>query len=285
MHWAVERVCEPRFVTYLEELVNRFAMALDNVRLFAAATSERQHAREEAAFAERMVAIVSHDLRNPLTAIRLASRVIASKALAPEHQPPAQLIVRSSERMMRLIGQLLNFARLHRGMSLPMTFESAHLHQIANRIVDEVRHASPGADIRIVLVGRDDLTCDIVGVEAILSNLLYNAIQHGTKGPITISVREGSAENIEIDVHNVGPAIPDDVQATMFEAFRQGAATGSSAAAKGVGLGLYITREVLRAHGGTINVHSPDRNGTTFSVSLPRYPRVRAELEEPVVRH
>jgi signal transduction histidine kinase len=157
-------------------------------------------------------------------------------------------------------------------MTLPMKFEAAHLHQIAHRIVEEVRRSYPGREIELDAAGRDDLTCDIVGVEEVLSNLLANAIQHGATGPITITIRDVGAEAIAIQVHNVGAAIPDDTQATMFEAFRQGATAGARVK-KGLGLGLYITREVVRAHGGTIQVRSPDGDGTTFLVVLPRYPR------------
>jgi signal transduction histidine kinase len=277
--WMGERLCDPMFVTYLEELANRFATTVDSARLFAASASERQRAQDEAAFAERLVAIVSHDLRSPLTAIRLASRTLAQKPGSPTHLGIAQVIERSSGRMTRLIGQLLDFAHLHRGMSLPMKFESAHLHEIARRIVEEAQHGVPRAEIELQLRGGDDLICDVVGVEAILANLLGNAIQHGAEGPITISIREAGADSFAIEIHNLGPAIPEDVQATMFEAFRRRAPAGAPVT-KSLGLGLYITREILRAHGGTVRVQSPDRDGTTFSVWLPRHPLLPAEPRE-----
>jgi signal transduction histidine kinase len=182
-----------------------------------------------------------------------------------------QQIVRCSERMMRLIGQLLDFSRLHRGMGLPMKFESAHLHPIAHRIVEEVRHSSPGTDIELDAAGHDELSCDIVGIEEVLSNLLYNAVQHGAAGRITITIREVGTEQITIYVHNLGPAIPEDVQASMFEAFRSRARPGAPAT-KSLGLGLYIAQEIVRAHGGSISVRSPDHNGTSFTVLLPRTP-------------
>jgi signal transduction histidine kinase len=272
-YWKAERAFEPMFIRFLEELVNRFAIALDNARLFVAIQSERQRAQEEASFSERLLAIVSHDLRNPLFAIRLASRSLAGSALDADQLWSAQQIVRSSERMMRLIGQLLDFSRLHRGMSLPMKFESAHLHAIAHRIVEEVRHGSPGTEIELDAAGRDDLTCDVVGVEQVLSNLLSNAIQHGAKGRITITIRDAGVEGIAIQVHNVGPPIPDEVRATMFEAFRQGEGPDARAK-KGLGLGLYIAREIVRAHGGTIGVRSPDRTAPPSRCCCPD-PRTR----------
>jgi signal transduction histidine kinase len=284
LHWAAEHAFEPMEITYFEQLVHRFGITLDNARLFAATVAERQHAEDEAAFAERLVAIVSHDLRNPLTVIRLASRALARKPLAPADVEAAELIARSSERMKRLIGQLLDFARLHRGMSLPMKFESAHLYEIAKRMVEEAQRGVPGSQIALELAGRDDILCDVVGVEAILSNLLNNAIQHGAEGPIQVRIRETDAGIFAIDIHNPGPAIPGDEQATMFEAFHRRASAGD-AHTKSLGLGLYITREIVRAHGGAIRVVSPDGDGTTFSVLLPRRPTPPAEPLEPAAHH
>jgi signal transduction histidine kinase len=283
MRWASPHVFEPMFISYVEELANRFAIALDNARLDAATRAERQRAKDEAAFAERLLAIVSHDLRNPLTAILLASRLLAGGRLEAEHMRLARQIVRSSERMTRLIGQLLDFARLHRGMSLPMYFEPAHLHEIADRIVEEVRHSHEGAVLEIAELGRDDLVCDVVGMESVLANLLYNAVQHGVSGPVTVTIRDGGSGHIAFDVHNFGFAIPDQVRAVMFEAFRRGAREDTRT--KSLGLGLFIAREIVRAHGGTISVRSTDREGTTFSVLLPRQPRELADAEPPAAHH
>jgi signal transduction histidine kinase len=284
MYWVAERSFEPMFVSYLEELVNRFAITLDSARLFATTLSEQQRTKEEALFAERLLAIVSHDLRNPLTAIRLASRALADRLRESEQMGIAQQILRSSERMMRLIGQLLDFARLHRGLSLPMRFESAHLHQIALRIVEEARYGAAGATIALDAVGSDDVICDVVGVEAVVANLVYNAIQHGAKGLITVTIREAGSESFAIDVHNPGPPIAADLQPTLFEAFRRRAPVAGRNG-RHLGLGLYIAREILRAHGGTIDVQSPDRDGTTFTVILPRAPRAYAEEPQPTAPH
>jgi signal transduction histidine kinase len=284
LQWAAWRAFEPMFITYIEQLVNRFGITLDNARLFAETMSEREHAQEEAAFAERLVAIVSHDLRNPLTVIRLAGRALAGKPPSPDDLAAARLIVRSCERMTRLIGQLLDFARLHRGMKLPMKYEAAHLHEIAGRIVDEARQGVAGADIALEVAGSDNLICDIVGVESIFANLIHNALQHGAKGVITVSIRETDPQLFAIDVHNPGPPIPEEVQATMFEAFRRRAPAGAPAN-KSLGLGLYITREILRVHGGTIRVTSPDGDGTTFAILLPRSPPEYAETRETPTLH
>ena len=101
-----------------------------------------------------------------------------------------------------------------------------------------------------------------------LSNLISNAIQHGARGPIDVTLHETESNAVAIEVHNIGPAIPRAVQPHLFEAFRQETAPGNQGS--NIGLGLFIANEIARAHGGRIVVRSPDRNGTTFSVALPR---------------
>jgi len=101
----------------------------------------------------------------------------------------------------------------------------------------------------------------------LLSNLISNAIQHGTRGPIDVTVHETGPNAVAIEVHNVGPAIPKAAQPHLFEAFYRETAAGNQ---RSIGLGLFIAAEIVRAHGGSITVRSPDRNGTTFSVVLPR---------------
>jgi signal transduction histidine kinase len=113
----------------------------------------------------------------------------------------------------------------------------------------------------------------------VLSNLIGNAIQHGTTGPIIVTVRDATADAVAIEVHNVGQAIPQVAQARIFDAFNRDAAAGDRGSS--VGLGLYIANQIVRAHGGAIAVRSPDGDGTTFSVVLPRRPAIGWSPVEP----
>ena len=101
-----------------------------------------------------------------------------------------------------------------------------------------------------------------------MSNLIGNALQYRTSGPVDVSVHDEGADRVVIEVHNFGPAIPEEVQASLFDAFRRESATNGGS--QSLGLGLFIAREIVRAHGGSVVVHSPDRGGTTFVVELPR---------------
>jgi len=102
-------------------------------------------------------------------------------------------------------------------------------------------------------------------------SLLGNAIQHGTVGPISVTVRETTPDALAIEVPNFGRAIPKAAQAGIFDAFNREATAGPGDRLS-VGLGLFIANQIVCAHGGSIAVRSPDRDGTTFSVVLPRRP-------------
>jgi len=99
--------------------------------------------------------------------------------------------------------------------------------------------------------------------------LLANAVLHGTQTPISVTIRDRPPDSVTIAVHNLGPPIPEPLQAVIFDAFRPEANRGDRDS-ESIGLGLFITSEIVREHGGTIAVLSPDREGTTFTVLLPR---------------
>jgi signal transduction histidine kinase len=255
-------------------------MAMHNAELFHTAKNERERAEEAAALRERLVAIVGHDLRNPLQAIiMVASALKKSSALATDGEELISAIQHSANRMTRLISQILDFARIRSGQSSELHFESADLRQVCQSVIDEFRHSRPDKGTALSIEGRTDMVFDSDRIAQVLSNLIGNAIQHGTEGQISVTVREAPPDAVAIDVHNFGPAIPQDAQAGIFDAFNRGPiAAGSDSS---IGLGLFIANQIVRAHGGSIAVRSPDREGTTFSVVLPRRPVVGWNPVEP----
>ena len=243
----------------------------DRVARFLAKT-ERERAEEAAALRERLVAIVGHDLRNPLSAISMAAQLLSSHALATADEHLVNQIRRSANRMTRMIGQILDFARIRSGQSFDLRLESADLRQVCQAVIDELRLSKPDQEITLSIEGQTDALIDSDRIAQVLSNLMSNAIQHGTRGPIGVTVHETEPNVVAIEVHNVGPAIPRSALAGLFEAFNRGTAAGNHRSS--IGLGLFIAKEIVRAHGGSIVVRSPDRNGTTFSVVLPRRPAI-----------
>jgi PAS domain S-box-containing protein len=270
---AGTRVYNENDLVFAEELARRASTAMHNAELFQTAKEERERAEESAALRERLIAIVGHDLRNPLTSIRMAAHMLSSSALAASEEELVSRLQRSANRMTRMIDQILDFARIRSGQSFALQFESVDLRQISQSVIDELRLSSPDQKIALSIEGRADAIIDSDRIAQVLSNLIGNAIKYGSAGPISVTIRETTPDAVAIDVHNFGPAIPKSAQARIFEAFNREAAGENRLS---IGLGLFIAKEIVRAHGGLIAVRSPDRDGTTFSVVLPRRPRLRS---------
>ena len=268
---APPRVYNERDLVFAEELARRASMAMQNAELFQTAKQERERAEESATLRERLVAIVGHDLRNPLQAIMtLASALENSSVLTTGGEDLIRAIQQSANRMARMISQILDFARIRSGQSFDLQFESADLRKFCQSVVDEFGLSRPGKEIVLSIEGRTDVLFDCDRMAQVLVNLIGNAIQHGTGGSISVTVRDATPDAVAIEVHNFGPEIPKDAQAGLFAAFnRRPTARGDGSS---VGLGLFIANQIVRAHGGSIAVLSPDRDGTTFSVVLPRRP-------------
>jgi len=265
------RVYNERDLAFAEELGRRASSAMHNAKLLQDAKMQRERAEEAAALRERLVAIVGHDLRNPLSAISMASQILSRSGLPALEDKLVTGIQAAANRMIRLISQVLDFARIRAGMSFTLHFKRANLHRICRTVVDELQLSRPDQPFDVDLAGDGHAVCDPDRMAQVLSNLIGNAIQHGTHGPIGVTMRDEAPDSVSIAVHNFGPPIPEHLQDVIFDAFRH-EADGSRSASESIGLGLFITREIVRQHGGVITVQSPDRDGTTFIVVLPRKP-------------
>jgi PAS domain S-box-containing protein len=264
------RVYNERDLAFAEELGRRASHAMHNAHLFQEAKAQRELAVEAAALRERLVAVVGHDLRNPLSAISMAAQILIRSGLAPREEKLVTRIQASATRMSRLIAQVLDFARIRAGI-FTLRFTPSNLHQICNAVVDEMRLSKPDQQFVLDLAGDGDVLCDPDRMAQVLCNLLINAIQHGTRGPVSVTMRDRPPDGVTIEVHNFGPPIPGRLKAVIFHAFRLEADRGGRQS-ESVGLGLFITNEIVREHGGTITVRSPDRDGTTFTIVVPRKP-------------
>lgn len=223
-------------------------------------------AQRRALFAEQMVAIVSHDLKNPLTAIRMASDMLDRSERTPKERQLLGHIGHSSERAQRMIADLLDFtqARLGQGISIKTT--PLDLHSVIQHAVDELRMAFPRATLIHQAEGIGQACLDADRVQQIIGNLVANSVAYGDlRLPITITSRLGQS-GCEVAVHNHGAAIPQTLLAGLFEPMTRGTDQGSEV--RSVGLGLYIVRELAKAHGGDVAVSSCANTGTTFTVVL-----------------
>jgi signal transduction histidine kinase len=223
---------------------------------------------------QMFLAILGHDLRNPLGAMKLTGEALArSGQLDPELNQMASGISVSAAAMGKLIDDLLDFTGAELSGGLPITPGPMDLAKLCREVIDETRAANPSCQVR--LDSRGDLTgaWDARRLRQVVSNLLGNAAQHGKADcQIDVSVT-GEAKGVTLAVHNQGPPIPRESLPTIFEPMVRG---GQARERRGsIGLGLYITRAIVVGHGGTIEVASSAEAGTTFTVRLPRQQSTR----------
>jgi sigma-B regulation protein RsbU (phosphoserine phosphatase) len=229
---------------------------------------QRAQAEDRAVFAEQMVGIVSHDLRNPLSAIQLSTFLLERADLGVPHRKALDRIVRSTKRAQRLIEDLLDFTVARVGSGLTVTLAPIDLHQVVANAAEELRTTFPGREIEHQPVGQGICRGDADRLTQAIGNLVANAMTYGAfDRPVRLTSRV-EPETFAIEVHNAGKPIPADQLAALFEPMTRGA--GSSSSGRSVGLGLFIVREIARAHGGAVGVESSVEAGTTFSARCPR---------------
>jgi signal transduction histidine kinase len=240
------------------------------VRLYEQA-AELTRAHEAARLRDVCMAVLGHDLRNPLNAVRMAAAVLARADDLPDpHRKNVTRIVQAALRMERLVDAVLDFTRGELGDGMPIRREPISLATLTRQILDEARLAHPERGFELAIDGECDGQWDPTRIGQLISNVIGNAIEHGEDGPVRCRIY-GDAEVVRIDISNAG-TIPEDIRQKLFEPFRRGDSSSS-----GLGLGLYIVKQIVRAHGGTIEVSSDEaRRETTFRASLPRRSNVSA---------
>lgn len=222
---------------------------------------------------EMFVAILGHDLRTPLGAVIMASEFMLD--LGELKEPSLTLttrIARSARRMNRMVADLLDFTRSRLGSGLPIVRAPMDLSKVAQQAVDETIAAYPDSVFAVETDGELRGEWDCARISQVFSNLLGNAVQHGSpKTTIGLTVR-GEPGQVVIKVHNRGAAIPAAELRGLFSAIKRlkpGAAPKRDASGS-LGLGLYIAERIVTAHAGTLTVLSSEKTGTTFTVTLPR---------------
>ena len=216
-------------------------------------------------FEQWVLAIVSHDLRNPLSAIVTAVDLLTMESEDPKVRRLTHRISRSADRITHIVADLLDLSREREGGGIPITPARADLHAITREVADELRSFS-GREIVVECEGEATGVWDANRIAQALSNLVGNAIKHGEPGPIRVRV-EATADSGSVAVHNAG-SIRADLVPTLFAPF----GPRSDRKRDGLGLGLFIARAIARAHRGDVDVSTNAEHGTTFRLSVPRQP-------------
>lgn len=214
---------------------------------------------------EMLLGVLGHDLRNPLAAIGAAADVMLRRRRLDERDAIfARRIASSVARMARLVTDLLEAARARAG-ALTIERRRADLAEVARAPIDELRASHPERVVTLERRGDTSAELDADRLAQVVSNLVGNALAHGAADrPVAVRV-DGEGSDLVLEVHNQGPAIPEDLRARLFDPFAAGRPGGRS-----IGLGLFIVERIVAAHGGTVAVESKEGAGTTFRIVLPR---------------
>jgi PAS domain S-box-containing protein len=265
------RMTSPSVLILAEALADRAALAIDNARLY-------REAQEAVRVREDVVAIVSHDLRTPLNAISLAvSALLKREDLDARTTKTASRIYSAADRANRMIRDLLDFTQARAGGGIPIRPAPVDLHRLMRQVVEEVRLSRPERHILLVSRGDGRGAWDEDRLAQVIANLVGNALQHSPpESPVKVVTREEDG-GVAIEVHNEGAPISAELLPLLFEPYRRG--PDASVETGSMGLGLFITRQIVLGHGGRIDVHSAEGEGTTFTVRLPR--QAPAEKKEP----
>jgi PAS domain S-box-containing protein len=254
----------PADLGFAEELASRVAMAVDNATLYL-------EAKNAIRTREQFLSIASHELKTPLTGIQLQLQSLLRAA--KKDTLSADRIIRSIEsverqgdRLAKLIDILLDVSRISSG-KLSLKQEPVDLVEIvravADRFAEELK--TKGISLGLEANGAAPSLADRLRLEQVVTNLLSNAIKFGKGRPISVSVRRNGTAHV-ITVRDQGIGMDAAARGRLFHPFEQ---AGAPASVGGLGLGLYISRQIIEAHGGSIEVESVPNEGSTFSVTLP----------------
>ena len=238
----------------LMEAVSRYTEAVTNAR-------------------DTLIGVLGHDLRNPLGSITMSAQyLLRTEGMQPAQTKAAFRVLSSAERMRRMVEDLLDYTRTRLGKGLPVRRAPVHLGPVLRQAVEELEALHPGRSLALRCSGELEGSFDGARLAQMLSNLISNAIQHGdADSPVDILVH-GADDTLAITVRNQGPVIPQALHPQIFRPLLRNAVRreAGQAGSSGLGLGLFIAREIARAHGGQIRLDSSDEAGTSFSVQLPR---------------
>ncbi|WP_256676684.1 sensor histidine kinase KdpD [Pseudomonas sp. H3(2019)] len=223
-------------------------------------------AEDRALFAEQLIGIVSHDLRNPLAAIKMASQLLGCRDLPPKQAQILGHITHAAERAQRLVADLLDFTLRQVGRGIAVSLKPVDLHTLVGECLDELSLVFPEHTLTHRCVGQGDFIADSDRLYQLIGNLVANAIAYGTAvGGVTVS--SCFEDQVTIAVHNLGTPIPTELLDNLFEPMIRG--SQDNAGLRSVGLGLFIVREIVRAHHGDVRVSSSIEEGTTFTATFP----------------
>ena len=250
----------------LFKAVDRRAYERGLVEARERAETEVKAEHEESVLREQFMAVLGHDLRNPLSALAAGVRILGSEDLTGRGELVVKEMSASIGRATALIEDVLDLARGRLGGGVSLTRNSDEpLTPVLEQVISEMRLIAPKRDLRANLTIDEPVDCDRGRMAQLASNLLANAVTHGApEAPIELTAVTADGE-FNLSVTNGGDPIPPAARAQLFQPFFRGTVRRSQ---QGLGLGLFIVNEIARAHGGTMEVESTE-TATRFTFSMP----------------
>ncbi|SET86591.1 GAF domain-containing protein [Paracoccus homiensis] len=257
-------VKSPRAVAMLKMFSDLIGRILETEERIEAQEYQIEYERNLVNFQEEFVAILGHDLRNPVAAFGAGIRQLDREPLTSHGRELLMLMRASVHRMNELVSNILLHAKSRLGHGIAVSaIPDAPLLQTIQHVVDEIRITVPDNEILLDIDLEHPVSCDPDRVGQVVSNLLSNAVSHGTPGAQVRIIAKSAAEELYIEVENSGPPIPLEMQKVLFQPFRRGVDNS-----KGLGLGLHISSSIAKAHGGRLTVTSEGAI-TKFRLELP----------------
>jgi signal transduction histidine kinase len=214
---------------------------------------------------ETFAAVLGHDLRNPLNAISMGAETLLQVSGEPKVKSIAERLRSSTRRMAKMIEQLLDVARIRAG-GVSLAMHPGNLADVCGTIREELESAQGAQRINVSCNGNTAATFDPDRLSQVFSNLIGNALQHSAPDtPVAVTIDGADSRVVTVRITNEG-SIPSERLATLFEPFQSAGAQG------GLGLGLYIARQFVQAHGGDVTAGAEPARHTTFEFSIPRVP-------------
>ncbi|MFJ7111346.1 ATP-binding protein [Pseudomonas sp. NPDC098740] len=250
----------------MESFARMLALQIESEENLQKTEAALRQERETAELREQFIAVLGHDLRNPLFAISAGAEMLLRKLPDPANQQRARHILSSARRATKLVDDVLDFARGSLGRGIPVNIEPCpNLEDALRHVISEVQSVHPARTIQSSIGDLRSVHCDRERVAQLLSNLVANAVTHGDPdGPIEISAQINEGQFV-LSVKNQG-LIAEDALPHLFRPYSRPA---SGTPRTGLGLGLYIASQIAQSHGGKLDVVSTEQQGTTFTFSLP----------------
>jgi signal transduction histidine kinase len=241
----------------------RFNQAIDQ----AIAESVAHHADEEEAWRQIFLGVLGHDLRGPLSAILLTSDLISKMTTDTPLSKQAKRLIKSGERMSALLDDLLDYSRTSLGIGIRITRSDSDLAAELGDEVEMLRTAWPQMSIEFHAPGPVRGNFDASRLREAVANLVNNAAKYGiADGKVSVALEHDSS-HVVLSVRNKGGAIPKATLATMFEPLHRGNKRANAEDGASLGLGLFVVREIAKAHGGDVTAESTG-DSTTFAMHL-----------------